>query len=133
MYYYTFKAISNDGKIVKEYLYNEAVNDKFSKEVMMTLTKEFIKKDLESEGLNIKDFTFTRKLQSYKEFRERYTEFKFINNRNPTEAEAVPEELKQSDEDKERNSANAKKYSAKARLPKSPYGSWSKRDPLYKY
>lgn len=133
MYYYTFKAISKDGKIVKEYLYNEAVNDKFSKDLMMSIIKEFIKKDLESEGLNIKDFTFTRKLQAYKEFRERYTDFKFINKIKYVESDEVPEELRQSDENKERNSANAKKYTAKARLPKSPYGSWSKRDPLYKY
>lgn len=131
MYYYTFKATSKDGKEVREYLYNEAVDNRFSKEVMMTFVKDFIKRDLAKDGLDMKDFTFTRKLDSYKNFRSRYEDFKFINNRKPAEIEPVPEDMKQSDEAREKNSKKAKQYHG-ARLPKNPYGTWAK-DPLYKY
>ena len=138
MYYYIFKATSKDGKIVKEYLYNEAVTARFSKDVMMTLAKEFIKKDFEKEGLNIKDFNFTKRLQPYKEFRSRYSSMKFINNRTIPDADPVPEELKQSDEDKVRNQEIAQKarktYKSGARLPTSPYGTWAApKDPNFKY
>ena len=138
MHYYVFKATSKDGKIIKEYLYNEAVTEKFSKDVMMTLAKEFIKKDLEKEGLSIKDFTFTKKLQHYKEFRSRYEKMKFINNRTIPDPEPVPDEMKQSDEKKEANQvrmkAARKKYLAQARLPKSPYGKcMAPKDPNFKY
>lgn len=138
MYYYTFKATSKDGKIVKEYLYNEAITNTFNKEVMMTLVKEFIKKEFDEEGLNIKDFTFTRKLQSYKDFRARYDKYKYIDNRNLIEADVVPEEMKQSKENKKKNKEIARntrnKYKSGARLPTSPYGAWAMpKDPNFKY
>lgn len=139
MYYYVFKAISKDSKIFREYLYNEAVTPKFSKDIMMTLAKEFIKKDLKNIGLDIKDFTFTKKLQSYKEFRSRYDKMIFINNRTPPEIEEVPEEMKQSDEKKEANRERIKnalksKKTGTARLPTSPYGAWAApRDPNFKF
>ena len=138
MYYFVFKAISKDGKIQREYLYNEAIHEKFSKEVMMTLVKEFIKKDLKEDGLDMKDFTFTRKLLPYKDFRSRYENMKFINNRTIPDPEPVPESMKQSEESRVKESARAKearkKYLAKARLPESPYGkSKAPRDPNFKY
>lgn len=130
MYYYIFKATSNDGKIIKEYIYNEGVTKNFSKDVMMTLVKEFIKKDLEKEGLNYKDFSFTKRLQHYKNFRDRYKHMKFINNRISAEIDEIPEDMKQSDEKKEagqkrmKNIMDAKKHGT-PRLPTSPYGAWA--------
>ena len=138
MYYYVFKAISKDGKIEKEYLYNEAIHEKFSKDVMMTLVKEFIKKDFKKQGLNMKDFNFTRKLLPYKNFRSRYENMKFINNRTIPDPEPVPEEMKQSEEKKEANQTRMKearkKYLAKAKLHESPYGkSIAPNDPNFKH
>ena len=130
MYYYTFKAISKkDGKVFKEYLYNEAVEKDFNKDLMMTIVKAFIKKDLEEAGYSINDFTFTKKLQPYKDFRERFDKLKFINNRKHVELEPVSDDLKQTEESKERHKSIAEKRS-RARLPKSVYGAWATpRDP----
>lgn len=125
MYYYTFKAVSNNGDIIRNYIYNIAVDKNLDMDFMMDIVKEYIKKDFKNKGYNIKDFRITRKLSNYKDISSEVVSYKFIE---PNKKVTVCTNSKDSDQND-----SIKESKKKDSNRKHHYKSKRKRDPRYHY
>ena len=78
--YFVFIATSKDNPEEEiKFLYNEAIDKNTDPNKVFAIARSFIKRYMNKKGLYYEDYTYTKKVVTYREIGNSISRFKFIN------------------------------------------------------